>query len=240
MIGTISKLSQIDAGNSKNNSLRFNGSLPINITVLKYLGKERYKLLLGTKHFTTKSQRELETGAKYWGNFGEGKNGIITISNLVKKPSFLQQDIDFLDIECIEFLTQLLQVQSPISTFKEWVLENLGRKETTKNSFKLFAQMLLALKEEIIHLPFKHHNEVNILQIKPSNYGYDFYCVFENLGPIRGFFTDKNLNLEVLFAKTHYFLTKQMKKSGIVTNINLNKQIEPFYSFDKLMLDLKG
>ena len=240
MIGTISKLSQINAAGSSNNPLRFNGSLPINITVLKYLGRDRYKLLLGTKHFTTKSQRELEAGAKYWGSFGAGKNGIITISNLVKKPSFLQQDMTFLDIECTEFLTQLMQVQSPISTFKEWVLENLEKKETPKTSFKLFAQMLLALKEEIIHLPFKHHNQLNILQIKPSNYGYEFYCVFENLGPIRGFFTQKKLTLEVLFGKTHYFLTKQMKKSGIVTNINLNKQIEPFYSFDKLMLDLKG
>ena len=240
MIKTISKLTQLDANQKNKSSLRFNGSLPINITVLKSLGLDRYKLLLGTKDFTTKSQRKLENGAKYWGSFGEGKNGIITISNLVKKPSFLQKDEGFLDIECTQFLNQIMQVDSPISTFKEWILENLEKDETKKETFNIFAQMLLALKEQIIHLPLKHKNQINILQIKASNNTIEFYCAFENLGPMRGLLSDGVLNLEVLFSKTQYFLKKQMKESDIVSNISINKQIEPFYSFDKLILDLKG
>lgn len=239
MIGTISKLSQIDA-NQSNKNIRFNGSLPISITVLKSLGLDRYKLLLGTKNFTTKSQRKLKDGAKYWGNFGEGKNGIVTISNLIKKPSFLQNEEYFLDIECAEFLSQVIQVESPISTLKEWILENLEKDETKKIKFSIFSQMLLALKEGIIHLPLKQNKNLNILQIKTSYDYLEFYCAFENLGPMVGSFKNGILNLEVYFNKTQYFLTKQLNKSDIVSNININKQIEPFFSFDKLILDLKG
>lgn len=239
MIGTISKLAQINA-NKTNNNLRFNGSLPISITVLKSLGLDRYKLLLGTKNFTTKSQRKLEHGAKYWGSFGEGKNGIVTISNLIKKPTFLQNEEYFLDIECTEFLSQIIQVESPISTFKEWILENLEKEETKKTKFSIFTQMLLALKEGIIHLPLKQEGNLNILQLKTSYNQTEFYCAFENLGPMVGSFKNGILNLEVYFNKTQYFLTKQLNKSDIVSNIIINKQIEPFFSFDKLILDLKG
>lgn len=240
MIKTISKLSQINSTRSENSHLRFNGSLPISITVLKSLGLDRYKLLLGTKNFTTKSQRKLENGAKYWGSFGEGKNGIVTISNLTKKPSFLQNDEEFLDIESTEFLNQLTQVESPISTFKEWILENLSNEKTKETEFNVFTQMLLALKEEIIHLPLKQNKTLNILQIKASHNHTEFYCAFENLGPMLGMFKNGILNLEVYFNKTQYFLAKELKTSDIVTNISINKQIEPFFSFDKLILDLKG
>jgi len=56
--------------------LRFNSSLPISIEVLKSLPMNRYKLLLGNKEFTTKSQKKLKEKAKYWGNFGKSKDGI--------------------------------------------------------------------------------------------------------------------------------------------------------------------
>ena len=233
MINTISKLSQIDA-NSKI-PMRFNGSLPISIEVLKNLGLNRYKLRLGTKEFTTKSQKELERGAKYWGSFGEGKNGIITISNLVKKPTFLQKDDGFLDIELSEFLTQISEVPSPISTFKEWIIENLDKNETKKDEFILFSDMLLALKEDIIHLPLKHNGKTNLLQIKLGPSYMEFYCAFDSLGPLRGYISKGVFNLDILFEKTYYFL----KKSNIATFINITKPIEPLYSSDKLILDLK-
>ena len=236
MMNTISKLSKInDKANSKS-SMRFNSSLPINIEVLKALTLNRYRLLLGTKEFTTKSQKKLERGAKYWGSFGEGKDGIITISNLIKKPTFLQNDAGFLDIELSEFLNQISQVESPISTYKEWLIENLAKDETKKDSFLLFSDMLLALKEDIIHLPLKHNTKTTLLQIKLGPRYMEFYCAFDNLGPLKGFISRGVFNLEVLFDKTYYFL----KKSNIATNISVNKTIEPIYNSDKLMLDLKG
>ncbi|WP_024955122.1 hypothetical protein [Sulfurospirillum arcachonense] len=240
MIRTISKLSKIEASKNSSNPMRFNGSLPINIVVLKTLTMNRYKLLLGSREFTTKSQKKLESGAKYWGNFGESKNGIITISNLVKKPNFLQNDENFLDIDVMKFLEELIKVESPLSTLKEWLLENLANEETQKDTFKLFSEMLLALKEGIIHLPLKQKEKANLLQIRLAPNHIEFYCAYENLGPIIGTIDDEILDLKVLFHKTHSFLTKELRKSKISANISINQQIEPLYTSDKLILDLKG
>lgn len=235
-MNNISKLSKIDANANSKSSMRFNGSLPITIEVIKTLSMDRYKLLLGTKEFTTKSQKKLERGAKYWGSFGEGKAGIITISNLVKKPKFLQNDESFLDIELSEFLTQISQVDSPISTFKEWLIENLANDDTKKDKFVLFSDMLLALKEDIIHLPLKHEGKTTLLQVKLGPKYMEFYCAFENLGPMVGYISQGIFNLDVLYDKTYYFL----KKSNIATNISVVKTIEPLYNLDKSILDVKG
>ncbi len=235
MMNNITRLSKIDANANNKSSMRFNGSLPITIEVLKSLGMDRYKLLLGTKEFTTKSQKRLERGAKYWGSFGEGKAGIITISSLIKKPNFLQKNSGFLDIELSEFLTQISNVDSPISTFKEWLIENLANDDTKKDRFLLFSDMLLALKEDIIHLPLQHNGKTTLLQIKLGPKYMKFYCAFENLGPMNGYISQGVFNLEVLFDKTYYFL----KKSNIATNISITKPIEPLYNSDKLILDLK-
>jgi len=221
---------------STNNPMRFNSSLPISIEVLEKLNFDRYKLLLGTKEFTTKSQKELEQGAKYWGSFGKGKAGIITISNLIKKPSFLQKENCFLDIDLGEFFTQLSKVPSPISTFKEWVLENLAKKETTKEEFLIYSDILLALKEEIIHLPLRYNSNATILQVKLSRNYMEFYCAYENLGALKGYVNGEMLELEVLFNQTLYFL----KSVGIASHISISKPIDPLFSSDRVMLDLKG
>ncbi len=236
MMNNISKLSKIDANVNTKSSMRFNGSLPINIEVIKTLSMNRYKLLLGTKEFTTKSQKKLERGAKYWGSFGEGKAGIITISNLCKKPNFLQSDSGFLDIELSEFLAQISLVQSPLSTFKEWLIENLEKDDIKKDKFIIFSDMLLALKENIIHLPLKHNGKTTLLQIKLNSSYMEFYCAFENLGPMHSYISKGVFNLDVLYEQTYYFL----KKSNIATNISILKPIEPLYNSDKLILDLKG
>ncbi len=222
--------------NSNKSTLRFNSSLPITIEVLEALEFDRYNLLLGSREFTTKSQKKLELGAKYWGSFGEGKAGIITISNLIKKPDSLQSSGKFLDIELKEFLTQLSKVPSPISTIKDWILENLAKDETTKDSFMLFSDILLALKESIVHLPLKHNNRCTVLQIKLEEGYIEFYCAHENLGAIRGFMQGNSIDICVLFNQTLHFL----KESEITTNISISKSIEPIYSFDKPILNLKG
>ncbi len=236
MMNTISKLSKLDSNANNKAPMRFNGSLPITIEVLKTLDMDRYKLLLGTKEFTTKSKKKLEHKAKYWGSFGEGKAGIVTISNLVKKPDFLQRDEGFLDIELSEFLAQISQVSSPISTFKEWVIESLASDDTKKEKFLILSDMLLALKKNIIHLPLRHNEKTTLLQMKLEPNYIEFYCAFENLGPMRGVIGKKVFNLEVLYETTCYFL----KKLDIATHISITNPIEPLYSLDKLMLDLKG
>ncbi len=235
-MNTVSRLSKINAKANNKNPMRFNGSLPITIEVLKSLGLNRYKLLLGTKEFTTKSQRYLEKGVKYWGSFVEGKAGIITISNLVKKPALLQDDKNFLDIELSEFLTQIEQVSSPISTFKSWIIESLASDDTKKEKFILFSDMLMALKDGVIHLPLKHKGKATLLQIKIRFDYIEFYSALDSLGPIHGYIKRGVLSLEVQFYKTYYFL----KKTNITKRVTNIGSIEPFYSCEKLILDLKG
>jgi len=244
MINTLSKLSSIDTKQSNTNPLRFNGSLPINIEVLEILNMNRYKLLLGTREFTTRSQKNLEKGKKYWGSFGENKDGIITISNLTQKPKFLQNNESFLDIECSAFLEELKKGNSVTYALKEWVLNNLAKDDIKKETFKLLSQMLLALKDNVIHLPLKHNEKPHILQFKAIDNYLEFYLGFENIGPIKGniFEYDGNirLDLEVYFEKSLFFLQKELEEMELVSQISINKNIQPIYKADKMMLNLQG
>ncbi len=96
--------------------------------------------------------------------------------------------------------------------------------------------MLLALKNDIIHLPLKNNGKTTLLQVKLGPGYMEFYCAYENLGPMRGYVSNGVFDLDVFFNQTLYFL----KKSNIATNISINKQLEPLYNSDKLILDLKG
>lgn len=244
MINTLSKLSSINAPTSKANPLRFNGSLPITIEVLQVFSMDRYKLLLGTREFTTKSHKKLEQGKKYWGSFGENKDGIITISNLLEKPSFLQNNASFLELESFNILKELENTTSLLNDFHESILENLAKDETQKDTFKTLSRMLLALKDGVVHLPVKHNGKPHLLQFKYEQDSLLFYIGFENLGPIKGRILKDNgnisLNIEVLFEKSIYFLKKELKKLEIDTYISLNKNINPLYIEDKLILNLQG
>ncbi len=71
-------------------SRHYNASLPISIEVLELVGFKRYRLKVGHKEMTTKSMKPLNKGERYWGNFSEAKDGILTISHLRKKPEIIQ------------------------------------------------------------------------------------------------------------------------------------------------------
>lgn len=239
MISTLSKFTKIN-DNANKMPTRFNSSLPINIEVLNSMSMNRYKLLIGRKEHTTKSQKNLKVGSKYWGSFGETKDNVIAISNLYLKPSFLQDEENFLNIECTEFLKQFEEQEKPLETFKIWILNNLADIDINKKRFQIHTNMLLALKKNIIHLPLVHNGKITLLQFSYNHSDPDFYCTFENLGPIKGRIYKNILDLEVLFEKTYYFLTKEIEKFDIVANISINKQINPLYETDELILDLKG
>jgi hypothetical protein len=212
--------------------------------VLDTLYANRYKLLLGTREFTTKSHKKLEKGKKYWGSFGENKDGIITISNLIKKPNFLQNNESFLDIEIIDFLKELQKGNSVLNSLKEWILNNLEKDEITKNTFTLLSKMLLALKDGVVHLPLKHNEKPHIIQFKTLEKHLGFYLGFENIGPVKGDIFENNGNitvvLEVYFDKSLFFLQKELEKMEIFSQISINKNIQPIYHTDKMMLNLQG
>lgn len=232
MINSISKLSKVAKISNQDLPLRFNSSLPISIEVLKSLPMNRYKLLLGNKEFTTKSQKKLKEKAKYWGNFGKSKDGIITISNLVQMPSFLQSEDGCLNIELEEFLQELKEIDS--KKFKEWILNNLENSDKLK--FKIFATMLLALKEGVVHIPLLFDGKNTLLQIKNR----EFYISFENLGPMRGIFENQKLKIDILFPKSLYFLSKKADELRLEIDFSIKEDILPLFEKDKLILDLKG
>lgn len=244
MINTLSKLSSISQKHSAS-YIRFNSSLPITITVLEELPLNRYNLLLGNREFTTKSHKPLKKGMKYWGNFGEGKDGVITISGLLQKPSFLQDEDEFLDVDIKDFFTKFQTLEFPTRYFKNWLLENMAVSEIPKSIFKSLSNMLLALNDGIIHLPFKSYDKPILVQFQASfENELRFYLAYDNLGPIKGFLSKKNnqfeLLIDVLFEKSFFFLKRELETLQIPCFIKLNKEIAPLYEIDKMMLDIRG
>jgi hypothetical protein len=244
MINSVSKLSSI-ASKSNQPNIRFNGSLPISMRVLEELPLNRYKLLLGNKEFTTKSQKKLKKGAHYWGNFGEGKGGIITLSNLIKKPSFLENENGFLDIDLEEFFQELYAQTHPTRYLKNWILNALALPTIDKTVFKSLSNMLLSLNHHIIHLPFKSYNKPILVQFQ-SNFQNEllFYFAYDNLGPIRGILKKSQenflLTLEVSFEKSSFYLNKELSQEDFEYTIRINKTIEPLFDSEKMVLDIKG
>ena len=232
MINSISKLSKVSKISNSDLPIRFNSSLPINIEVLKKLPLDRYKLLLGNREFTTKSQKKLKEKSKYWGNFGKSKNGVITITNMVEMPSFMQSEENFLNIELEEFLQNLKDID--LKSYKESILNNL--ENAKKREFKIFSTMLLALKEGVLHLPLVVEGKPTLLQIKNNQ----FYMSFENIGPMRGIFENQKLKVDILFSKSLYFLSKKANELEMEVDFSIKNIVLPLFEKDKLILDLKG
>lgn len=240
MMKPISKLSKVAKTLGQTPPARFNSTLPITIEVLKTLPFNRYQLLLGNKEFNTRSQKKLEEGSRYWGNFGENKNGIIAISDLIKKPSFFQNQTSFLDIESSEFLEELSSLDNTFERYKEWLLDRLALEES-KESFLLLSSMLLALQKGVFHLPLKLDGRGALIQFKFFEETLLFYCGFENLGPMQGRISKQGeLEVELYFEKSAGFLAHVLKEFDIVSHVGLSKDITSLYEADSGMLDLRG
>ena len=245
MINTIANVSSVVSKAEASQNLRFNSSLPISITVLEVMSRDRYKLLLGNREFTTRSLKKLDKNAKYWGNFGESKDGIITISGLLKKPSCLQGNEEFFDIDVKEFLKEYKEFDYPSRNYKNWILSNLAMRDIDKTLFQTFTYMLLAQNESVIHLPFKSYKKPILVQFQASfDKTIEFYLAYENLGPIKGVLKKENdtisMEIKILFEKSFYFLKRELNQLKIDINMKIDKNIQPLFDIDMLMLDIKG
>lgn len=240
MISTLFKITSATQNTRSHNTLRFNGSLPISIEVLETLGFHRYKLRLGVREFTTKSHKPLENRKRYWGRFGENKDGVITISDLIEKPSFLQQDTNFLDTQLEHILAQFASSDDLLTDFKDSILANLAKDTTTKETFALLSHSLLALGKGVIHLPIKHQEKGYLLQLKFSKDSMEFYIASENLGPMRGNMMQKDdtifATIELAFEQSLFFLKDEVQNTTLI----INKNITPIYNENRVMVDLKG
>lgn len=242
MISTLQKLAGI--GNTitdgRASSINFNANLPITIEVLKKLSSDRFQLKIGRKELTTKSQKNLKEGKKYWGNFFEGKGGILTISHLFSQPSIFQSDANFLDIP----FHNIVSTNFSLASHKALLIHYLSDDEMTKELFPILSYMLLALSKSIVHLPLLSEGKKSLLQFSPEGKNIKFYIALENLGPIEGFITDEKgvlkAQIDVMYEKSLYFLEKEFNKLGIITHLSHKKEIHPLYDFNDILLDLKG
>ncbi|MBN2964512.1 hypothetical protein JWV37_06950 [Sulfurospirillum sp. T05] len=226
-------------------TIHFNAALPISIEVLEKVGYGRYRLKVGHKEMTTKSHKELEARARYWGNFTESKEGILTISHLRPKPRVLQSDEHLLEMESFGFLTLLLESKEPSLVLKQWLLNELYHAQS-KVFFHTLTSMLLALHEGIVHLPLRIEGRQFLLQWREykslNDTLIDFYLAYENLGALRGTLNPMKhtLSLETLFERTALFLSHHTSTLPYAITFSLNDTLEPLWEGTHALLDVRG
>ncbi|MBO8086566.1 MAG: hypothetical protein J7D61_11060 [Marichromatium sp.] len=224
-------------------TIRFNAALPIGIEVLESVGYRRYHLRVGHKEMTTRSVKELKPGERYWGNFSESKDGILTISHLRKKPKIMQHDEGFILLDSFDFLEMFVASKTPSLVFKQWILEALYETEE-KALFQTLSSMLLALHEGIVHLPLQVANRQILLQWKENQRLNDswihFYIAYENLGALGGMVSSHHLALEALFERTAHFLSRHDNTLPLALSINTNDALLPLWEGESALLDIKG
>jgi len=225
-------------------SYHYNASLPISIEVLEPAGYRRYRLKVGHKELTTRSMKPLSKGERYWGNFSEAKDGILTISGLQKKPNLMQRDSAFIPMDSFDFLAPFLDSTEPTLVLKNWLLEALALCDD-KLSFHTFSSMLLALHEGIVHLPLNIDSRLLLLQWRENqnlNQGFvEFYLAFDNLGAIKGrILNDSSIEFECLFERTAIFLAHQFPTAPFEYKIKTNDTLAPIWEGEHGLLDVKG
>jgi hypothetical protein len=250
MLSAISNIAKIKEAIAKADTTRFNSTLPISIKVLQKLESKLYQLQLGNKEFTTRSLKELEVGAKYWGDFNKSKEGIINISNLLKKPLLLQKDemgVKFHE----KALLELVQTKEPKGVMKAFLLEQLST-ANSKQEFLQLSNMLVALEEGVITIPYKDGSLDALLQYKRSKKqdkngereSVEFYAAFDNLGPIEGnlYLYDDTLRgvIGCQYAKSAGLLESIKEELSFVVQINTTQNIQMLHALDSSLLDVKG
>ncbi|MBE0495226.1 MAG: hypothetical protein IBX45_02320 [Campylobacterales bacterium] len=226
-------------------TIRFNAALPISIEVLEKVGHGRYRLKVGHKEMTTRSHKELGVAQRYWGNFSESKEGILTISHLRLKPRVLQSDEGLLEMESFDFLEMLLEAKEPSLVLKQWLLHELYLTQS-KSLFHTLSSMLLALHEGIIHLPLMIQERPFLIQWKENknlnDSLVDFYLAYENLGALRGTLNlmKHTLTLEALFERTATFLKHHTQALPFALSLSPNDTLTPLWEGTHALLDVKG
>lgn len=251
MLGAINNISILKEALAKAEVTRFNSNLPISIKVLRKMDGLFYKLQLGNKEFDTRSLKQLDIGAKYWGDFNKSKEGIINISNLLKKPNILQKNQLFLQFN-EKALTELLSSKDPRGIYKSLLLDQLS-KAGSKAEFVQLSNMLLAFQEGVVTIPYRENSIESILQYKKNkqeqresedSLSIDFYAAFDNLGPIDGtlYMYDDMVSgvINCQYKKTQMLLENIKEELSFEVVIGMKEQIKPLHELDNSLLNLKG
>lgn len=220
---------------------KFNGALPVTLEVLKKTGFRRYELKVGHKIMSTRSLKPLKIGYRYWANFSQTREGMLSINTLKEKPSILQKELSFLELSSWDMIDEF--ANNDMKFFKNWILNSLQSTEI-KSEFLMLTSMLLALNEGIIHLPFKINKRPFLLQWRAKEEDLnenliDFYFAFDTIGAIRGKIT-KDIKMEVLYQKSaNLFSNKTFNEKPLHVNIS-ETMLMPLWLGDDGLLDVKG
>jgi len=240
MISALQKFSGMaqDIGHTSSSNINFNANLPVNIEVLRKIDPLLYRLKIGRKELTTKSQKDLHEGEKYWANFSESNGGILTISHLWKQPDLFSSDVFFLS----DTFEKLIPKNNfNYDAFKIFLVNHLADPTISKELFITYSYMLLALSKMIIHLPFLNNGKKLLIQFRQDKDAkFLFYIALEHLGPLCGFIEKNELFLEIMYEKSFLYLQKEQAKLGMITHLSLQKEIRPLFDRSDVMLDIKG
>ena len=234
---------------------RFNATLPIAIEVLEKLSPTRYKLSLGNTTITTQSLKELLVGGKYWAQMGNGRNGTITLSQLIAQPKILSQLANAPLRLNEENLREMLSPKNgnPWDNFKNQLIERASMAES-RGEFNFYMQMLLSMHNRVLTLPLAIERREGVLQMRKKRkktglYELEFYAVFGQIGALRGRLVSDGEAVD-LYITTQYERSAELLRStqnllnGIAYfSIEVNHDIAPLYELKDAhssLLDVKG
>lgn len=152
-----------------------NAALPVIIKVIEHTSWNRYKLKFGTTTLSTKSMVPLDVGSEYYANINSQNGGVISINGLIKR-----MNDDFLE-NGTNLIENLLE-DCDITLFKEKIKNELVNSKN-QDEFKIYSQMLLALQDNVISVPFFHDKRYGLFQIKFGTQT-QFYLLFGSFAPL--------------------------------------------------------
>ncbi|AQW81426.1 hypothetical protein [Campylobacter pinnipediorum] len=226
MISSIQKIQKIT--NDKISTISLNTSLPVSLFVSEKISFNRYILKFRNKELVTKSAKRLKVGAKYWGEIKSASDNIV-INNLYEKPDFLD-----CGLENGIFLIERLVSEEDIKWLYEEIIKNLSS-NINKDEFEIYTNILLALNQNIIHIPFIYNDNFNLFQFKKDKNKAYMYLVFLNFAPLLFEFVDGNLDT----IKTPFQKVSSVLKEHFSCKIE-NCDIDAIWKKNKNLIDFKG
>lgn len=173
----INKLSQIQSAKISNSiPAMINSSLPVIIKVLEQTRFNRYNIKFGTKTISTTSYKDLEVGSEYYANIGSQSGGMISINSLIKRE-IIKPVLDD-GINLIEMVANSQDLSWLIPYIKSKMANSIS-----KDEFSIYADMIMALNENILHIPFYYDNRSALIQIRLDK-NPKIYLIFSLFAPV--------------------------------------------------------
>lgn len=172
----INRLSKIQSAKISNNApAMINSTLPVIIRVMEQTRFNRYNIKFGTKTISTTSYKELEVGSEYYANIGSQSGGVISINSLTKR----QVIEPVLDDGAT--LIEMIATSANLS----WLITHIKHQMAScaKDDFGIYADMIMALNENILHIPFYYDNRTALIQIWLGK-NPKIYLIFSLFAPV--------------------------------------------------------